>query len=73
MNPALLAIVERLLVDLVQYGPTIIKDISDTKPFALAIIKTAMGSTPSDTDFSALEAQLTSLSSQLQAPLPPEE
>jgi hypothetical protein len=61
----------KLAVDLT---PSVIKTVDDAKPFAKAIYDDLVNKKViTHDDLLALEAKLTELSAQLQAPLPPED
>jgi hypothetical protein len=71
---AIIALVATVIKTAVDLTPTIIKTVEDAEPFAKIIWGNLINNqviTPDD--LATLEAQLTALSAQLQAPLPPEQ
>lgn len=71
---AILAVISTVIKTAVDLGPSVIKLEQDAEPFALLIWDKLVNKkviTPQD--IMALEAKLTALSAQLQAPLPPEQ
>jgi hypothetical protein len=54
----------------VDLTPAVIKTVQDATPFAQAIVATIKGETITQDQLDELEAQITALSQQLQAPLP---
>jgi len=69
---AIIALVATVIKTAVDLTPTVIKTVEDAEPFAKAIWDDLINKKViSPTDLASLEAKLTALSSQLQAPLPP--
>jgi hypothetical protein len=54
----------------VDLTPSVIKTVQDATPFAQAIVATIKGENITQDQLDQLEAQITTLSLQLQAPLP---
>lgn len=69
----IITVVAGVLKTAVDLGPTVIKGVEDAKPFAEAIVGMLKGTNVTDDQLAELEAKITALSSQLQAPLPPED
>lgn len=75
MDPAtIITLIGTVIKTAVDLTPAVIKTVSDAEPFAQTIWNNLVNKkviTPED--LSTLEAQLTALSAQLQAPLPAEQ
>ena len=71
---AIISLIGTVIKTAVDLTPTVIKTVEDAEPFAKTIWDNLVNKkviTPAD--LNTLEAQLTALSAQLQAPLPPEQ
>ena len=71
---AIIALIGTVIKTAVDLTPAVIKTVQDAEPFALTIWNNLVNKqviTAADLD--TLTAQLTALSNQLQAPLPPEQ
>lgn len=70
---AIIAAIAAILKTAVDLGPTVIKGIEDARPFAEAIASLIKGTDVTQDQLDELEAKVTALSDQLQAPLPPDD
>ena len=70
----IIALIGAVIKTAVDLTPTVIKTVQDAEPFALTIWNNLVNKKVITADnLATLEAQLTALSAQLQAPLPPEQ
>lgn len=70
---AIISAVAAAIKAAVDLTPSVIKTVQDATPFAQAIVATIKGKNITQDQLDQLEAQITSLSQQLQAPLPPDD
>jgi hypothetical protein len=71
---AIIALIGTVIKTAVDLTPTVIKTVQDAEPFALTIWNNLVNKKVITVDdLATLEAQLTALSAQLQAPLPSEQ
>lgn len=74
MDTALaLSLVSTAIKTFIEVEPTIVKAISDLKPFAKALFERFTGKAISDVDRAALDAKIDELHAEFQAPIPAEE
>jgi hypothetical protein len=69
---AIITAVSTVIDTAVKLGPTVIQTVEDAAPFAEAIVNSISGKkVVTQADLDAMTAQITALSAELQAPLPP--
>lgn len=71
MDPATIALIEKIITTAIALGPTVIKGFEDFQPFAVLIWDAIFKGQPITADeIAAIEAKLADLSAQLQVLLP---
>lgn len=66
MNENIVETVAAVIMQLITLGPAVIKGVENAKPFAEVIVNTVLGGNVTDEQRAQIEAQITSLSNQLQ-------